>query len=155
RPLLEDHDHHDHHDHDDPDWFEHARELGLGIATSFELWARRGDGSDPDDERPLALLREASLGQPHGSTLEPYRAAWTLYAPLGGPLWLSPDRVLPITLGFENEQVVALAAADVNVLLSGMAIGHGVAVELLLHDRLRFEPADAPAFELEVGELWG
>jgi len=142
--LLDDHDDHD-----------HPRELGLGIATSFELWVRRGDGRDRDDERPLALLRDASLSNPLTGTSEPHKAAWTLYAPLGGALWLSPDRVLPIILGFENDQVVARAAADVNVILAGAPVGYGVAVELLLHDRLRFEPASGPAFEVEVGEPWG
>jgi hypothetical protein len=132
---------------DDPDAeFGRGRELGLGIATSFELWARRSD-----DERPLALLREAGLGDADPGPA----SAWTTFVPLGGPLWLSPDRVLPLTLGFEHDQVVALAAGDVDVALAGAAVGRGAAIELLLHDRLRFSPAHAPAFELEIGELWG
>ena len=133
----------------DLDGDQQARELGLGIATTLELWSRRGDGVDRDDERPLALLREAGLAERSG---EPHKLAWTLFAPLGGPLWLTPDRVLPLTLGFEDEQVVLLAEPGINVILAGMPVGQGVAIELLTHDRVRFELPDASAIELEVEE---
>jgi tetratricopeptide (TPR) repeat protein len=126
-----------------------ARELALGIATSFDLWLRTGSSSG--DERPVVLLRQAGIGDAG----EPHKRAWTLFAPLGGPLWLTPTRALPITLGFEHEQIVVLAAADVQVSLAGTPVGRGAAIELLLHDRVRFEPADGPAFEIEVEELWG
>ncbi len=132
----------------------YARELGLGIATTFELWMRRGDGDVPEDERPIALLREAGVAK-RLDRAEPHKLAWTLYTPLGGALWLTPERALPITLGFEQEQIVALAAADVQVSLNGAPVGPGAAIELLMHDRVRFEPRAEPAFELEVGELWG
>jgi tetratricopeptide (TPR) repeat protein len=130
-----------------------ARELALGIATSFDLWLRAGAGAGAGagDERPVVLLRQAGVDD-HG---EPHKRAWTLFAPLGGPLWLTPTRALPITLGFEHEQIVALAGPDVQVSLAGTPVGHGAAIELLLHDRLRLEPADGPAFEIEVEELWG
>jgi hypothetical protein len=131
----------------------YARELGLGIATTFELWSRRGDGHDPDDERPLALLREQGVAA-RAERSEPHKLAWTLFAPLGGPLWLTPERVLPLTLGFEGEQVVLLADARVNVLLGGAPVGHGASIELLTHDRVRFELPNGLAYELEVEEPW-
>ena len=138
-----------------------ARELGLGIATTFELWLRAGAAADArghDDDRPVVLLRQLGLTdglERAGERGEPHKLAWTLYAPLGGPLWLTPEQSLPITLGFEQDQVVLLAAPDVQVGLAGVPIGAGVAVELLVHDRVRFEPARGPAFEIEVEEPWG
>jgi tetratricopeptide (TPR) repeat protein len=131
----------------------HARELGLGIATTLEIWTRRG-GQDSEDERPIALLRQAGVGN-QTERGEPHKLAWTLFAPLGGRLWMTPERALPITLGFEGDQVVVLADANVDVILAGTPLGRGAAIELLIHDRLRFEPAGAPAFELEVEEPWG
>ncbi|HLT39321.1 MAG TPA: FHA domain-containing protein, partial [Enhygromyxa sp.] len=131
-----------------------VRELGLGIATTFELWTQRGGAGDDGDERPIALLREAGVAD-RSAPGEPHKLAWTLFMPLGGPLWLTPERVLPVTLGFEDDQLVALADADVNVVLAGTPVGRGVAIELLVHDRLRFEPPGAGPFEIEVGEPWG
>ncbi|KIG18231.1 hypothetical protein DB30_01735 [Enhygromyxa salina] len=129
-----------------------ARALALGIASSFELWSRRGSHDDNDDQRPLALLREAGLTRPP----DRLNTAWTSFAPLGGPLWISPGEHLPIALGFEGEQVVARASHDWMVSLSGSPLGVGEPVELLVHDRVRFEPthdAAGPAFELEVTAL--
>lgn len=124
-------------------------ELALGIASSFQLHTH----ADAGDPRPVVLLREAGL------TAAPDRllTAWTSFAPLGGPLWSSPTQRLPLTLEFEAEQVVARAAADVMVSLAGAPVGLGEPVELLVHDRVRFEPGrrGVPAFELEVVRLWG
>lgn len=130
-----------------------VRELGLGIATTFELWTQRG-ANEGDDARPIALLREAGIAERVGRG-EPHELAWTLFAPLGGPLWLSPEVILPITIGFEGDQVVALADTQVDVRLAGEPVGRGVAIELLLADRLRFETAGDLRFELEIGESWG
>lgn len=129
------------------------RELALGIATTFDLWIRGGDGPRSDDERPLALLREHGVVQ-RAEGSEPHKLAWSLFAPLGGPLWITPERVLPITLGFEGEQVVLLAEPQVNVLLGGTPVGRGAAIELLTHDRVRFELPTGIAYELEVEEPW-
>ncbi|MFO7562398.1 MAG: FHA domain-containing protein [Enhygromyxa sp.] len=129
-----------------------ARELGLGIATTFELWTGRGRAED--DARPIALLREAGTAERAGPG-EPHKLAWTLFAPLGGPLWLTPERTLPLTIGFEGDQVVALAGPKVEVSLAGVPLGRGVAVELLIHDRLRFEVGAELRFELEIEEPWG
>jgi tetratricopeptide (TPR) repeat protein len=132
-------------------------ELGLGIATTFDLWTQRGNegGGDGDDERPIALLREAGIQDRADTSGEPHKLAWTLFAPLGGALWLTPDRALPVTIGFENDQVVALARPDVNVSLAGIPLGRGVAIELLIHDRLRIEAGPQLRFEIEVEEPWG
>lgn len=123
-------------------------ELALGIASSFELHTH----ADAGDPRPVVLLREAGL------TAAPDRllTAWTAFAPLGGPLWSTPTQRLPLTLEFEADQVVARAAADVMVSLAGVPVGLGEPVELLVHDRVRFEPGrhGVPAFELEVVRLW-
>ncbi|PRP92431.1 FHA domain protein [Enhygromyxa salina] len=143
-----------------------ARVLALGIASSFELWSRRGPGGGPQrapagragsstdevdhDQRPLALLREAGLDL----AADRLATAWTAFAPLGGPLWITPTRRLPVALNFEGERVVALAAPGVRVSLAGAPVGPGEAIELLVHDRARFEPPGDPAFELEVCELY-
>jgi tetratricopeptide (TPR) repeat protein len=121
-----------------------ARELALGIASSFELWSRGA-------QRPRALLREAGVTHPP----DRLSAAWTLFAPLGGPLWISPGVQLPISLDFEGDQVVARARHDLLVSLGGSPLGPGEPVELLSYDRVRFEFADAqtPAFDLEVTAL--
>jgi tetratricopeptide (TPR) repeat protein len=124
-----------------------VRELALGIATSFELWSGHGG-----DRRPLALLREA--GQDDRPRPERLVDAWTLFVPLGGPLWVTPRLALPIELDFEGDHIVALAAPQIQVSLAGTPVGPGEPVELLVHDRVRFEPADAPAFELEVLSPW-
>jgi tetratricopeptide (TPR) repeat protein len=128
---------------------EQRSELALGIASSFELHTH----TDAGDPRPVVLLREAGL------TAAPDRllTAWTSFAPLGGPLWATPTQRLPLTLEFEAEQVVARADSDVMVSLAGTAVGLGEPVELLVHDRVRFEPSrpGIPAFELEVVRLWG
>jgi hypothetical protein len=129
-------------------------ELGLGIATTFELWSGRGDGQDHDDERPIALLREHGVAD-RSERPDAHKLAWTLFAPLGGPVWLTPEQRLPITLGFEGDQVVLLAAARVNVILAGMPIGQRAAIELLMHDRLRLELPGGLHYELEVEEPWG
>ena len=72
-----------------------VRELGLGIATTFELWTQRGGAGADGDERPIALLREAGVAD-RSEPGEPHKLAWTLFTPLGGPLWLTPERLLPI-----------------------------------------------------------
>ncbi|PRP97300.1 FHA domain-containing protein [Enhygromyxa salina] len=128
-----------------------ARSLALGIASSFDLWSCRGSGSD-EDQRPLALLREAGLSHPP----DRLNSAWTSFAPLGGPLWISPTEHLPIALGFEGDQVVARTTPDWMVSLAGGPLGVGEPVELLVHDRVRFDPTHdgaGPAFEFEVTPL--
>jgi tetratricopeptide (TPR) repeat protein len=124
---------------------EQRSELALGIASSFDLWAH----TDSKDPRPVVLLRETGLAAP-----DRLLTAWTVFAPLGGPLWATPTQRLPVTLDFEAEQVVARAAADVMVSLAGAPVGLGEPVELLVHDRVRFETSKT-AFELEVVRLWG
>jgi tetratricopeptide (TPR) repeat protein len=128
---------------------EQRSELALGIASSFELHTH----TDAGDPRPVVLLREAGLIAASDRLL----TAWTSFAPLGGPLWATPTQRLPLTLEFEAEQVVARADSDVMVSLAGTAVGLGEPVELLVHDRVRFEPTrpGIPAFELEVVRLWG
>jgi hypothetical protein len=127
---------------------EQHRELALGIASSFDLHTH----ADPGDPRPVVLLREVGL------TAAPDRllTAWTSFAPLGGPLWTTPTQRLPLTLEFQAEQVVARADSDVMVSLAGAPVGYGEPVELLVHDRVRFEPSrrGVPGFELEVVRLW-
>jgi tetratricopeptide (TPR) repeat protein len=128
---------------------EQRSELALGIASSFELHAHAD--AVFGDSRPVVLLREAGLVAAPDRLL----TAWTCFAPLGGPLWTTPTQRLPLTIDFEAEQVVARAAADVMVSLAGTPVGLGEPVELLVHDRVRFEPRrqGAPAFELEVVRL--
>jgi tetratricopeptide (TPR) repeat protein len=129
---------------------EQRSELGLGIASNFDLYVcAHADAKDP---RPVVLLREAGLAAP-----DRLLSAWTVFAPLGGPLWITPTQRLPLTLEFEAEQVVARAAPDVLVSLGGAPVGPGEPVELLVHDRVRFEPGgrNVAAFELEVVRLWG
>lgn len=125
---------------------EQRSEIALGIAASFELHLHADAGF-----RPIALLREAHLEAPPDRLL----TAWTVFAPLGGPLWSTPSQRWPLTLDFEGEHVVARAGADVMVSLAGTPVGFGEPVELLVHDRVRFEPGRGGAFELEVVRLWG
>jgi tetratricopeptide (TPR) repeat protein len=129
---------------------EQRSELALGIASNFDLHVcAHADAKDP---RPVVLLREAGLAAP-----DRLLSAWTVFAPLGGPLWITPTQRLPLTLEFEAEQIVARASADVLVSLAGAPVGPGEPVELLVHDRVRFEPGgrNVAAFELEVVRLWG
>jgi tetratricopeptide (TPR) repeat protein len=119
-------------------------ELALGIAASFELHLHADSGF-----RPLALLREAGLDAPPDRLL----SAWTLFAPLGGPLWTAPDQRWPLTIDFEADYAVARAGADVMVSLGGSPVGLGEPVELLVHDRVQFEPRGGTGFELEVVRL--
>lgn len=126
---------------------EQTSELALGIATSFVLHTRAGPRGDA---RPLALLRDAKLG-PAADRLT---TAWTAFAPLGASLWPTPDERLPISIEFDGEQVIARPEPDIHVSLAGRPVGLGEPIELLLHDRVRFEPQRGTAFELEVLSLW-
>ena len=115
-------------------------ELALGIATSFALHHPR------DQARPVALLRAAAI------TELPDRPsfAWTLFLPLGGPLWTAPDQRWPLTLEFVEGRPVLSCAADTWVQLRGEPLGPGAAVELLIDDRLRIEPRVGEPFEIEI-----
>lgn len=120
-----------------------ARELALGIATSFELW------SWIDDGRPLALLRDARLFDAPPRDRD---RAWTAFAPLGGPLALSPELRAPFELVSEGGFLVVRPAPAVMVTLAGLPVGPGEPIELLARDRVRFE-LDGETWELEVEDL--
>lgn len=126
-------------------------ELALGIASSFTLHTRAGPRGDA---RPVALLREAKLSAPPDRPV----TAWTAYAPLGCALWLTPELRLPLSIEFDGDQVIARPDDDIAVSLAGAPVGIGEPIELLVHDRARFEPrtgtgtgaGTGTAFELEV-----
>ena len=119
-----------------------ASELALGIAAAFDLAVLR------DGERPLALLRAAGLDGPSDSPT----TAWTLFAPLGGPVYLDPDHRLPLALGFEGPHSVLACAPQLSASLGGTPLGPGAVVELLLGDQLELRAGDF-ALELELREL--
>jgi hypothetical protein len=117
-------------------------ELALGIAASFDLHHPR------DRSRPSALLRAQSIREPADRSAH----AWILFVPLGGSLWTSPTRRWPLTLEFVEGHALLTAEADTRVWLRDEALGPGASIELLVHDRVRFEPPGGPAFELEIVE---
>nr|WP_255216588.1 FHA domain-containing protein [Pseudenhygromyxa sp. WMMC2535] len=121
-------------------------ELGLGIAASFELWTL------PDPAHPSALVRDARFS---GEPSEGLERAWTLFAPHGGPLWLHPERRLPLSLRFAEDHVVLTASPEIQITLDHTPVGAGVSVELLVGDRLRVEGRGMGAgVELEILEVW-
>ncbi|MFV8756803.1 FHA domain-containing protein [Nannocystaceae bacterium ST9] len=124
-------------------------ELALGIAASFALHRPSALDRTSALRHPIALLRSRSIDAPPDRLVH----AWTLFAPQGGSLWTSPTRRWPFELEFVGGQVVLTARADTWVSLRGEPIGPGASIELLVHDRVRFEPAGAAAFEIEIVEL--
>gem|GEM_PF-1808017 len=141
-------------------------ELALGVAASFELLARpptSGSGESSGQPiipiiptAPTALLREAGAS----GTPDTLARAWTLFAPLGGQLWLDPERPLPARIGFVGDHVELTADPDFRIELDGVPVGPGVTIELLTHDRIRLiraygDGGSSPGdLEIEVRGLW-
>ncbi len=98
-------------------------ELGLGFATPLHIEPRF------DAEGHAVVL----LGAPAGR--DPLAPEWTVFMPLGGPLWVDPGRRIPAQLHFEPPCMVLDADPGVQVRLFGAALGHGARVGLLVHDR--------------------
>lgn len=94
-------------------------ELGLGLGTSVEVHPLRRDQGELG-----ALVR--ARGAP----------AWLLFLPEGGPVWLAPDRPLPVRLDLRPPFIGLQVAAGVQSHLGSEPLGPGASVELLLGDRL-------------------
>jgi hypothetical protein len=101
-----------------------------------------------DEPRPSALLRASSIREPP----ERLAHAWMLFLPLGGALWTSPTQRWPLTLEFVEGRALLTASPDTRLVLQDEPLGLGASVELLIHDRLRLEPAEGPAFEIQIVE---
>jgi tetratricopeptide (TPR) repeat protein len=94
-------------------------ELGLGLGAAVEVHPLRRDQGELG-----ALVR------PRGTP------GWTLFLPGGGPLWLTPDRPLPVRVDLRAPFVALQVAPGVHAHLGGEPLGTGANVELLLGDRL-------------------
>ncbi|EDM77560.1 hypothetical protein PPSIR1_09660 [Plesiocystis pacifica SIR-1] len=120
-------------------------ELALGIAASFDLAVRVLEA----DPRPVALVREASVDAPP-TTLN---TAWTLFLPVGGPLWPSPEAPLPLRLRFDGDHLELLPDPQVRLSLDGVPAGVGTAIEVLVRDRVELTTPGGERLELEIEEL--
>lgn len=75
-----------------------------------------------------------------GALLRPFgAAAWTLYLPGGGPLWLAPDLPIPAVLTPRPPFLVLQIAAGVRAALGGEPLGPGADIELLRGDRVHLD----------------
>ncbi|MEE9384965.1 MAG: FHA domain-containing protein [Nannocystaceae bacterium] len=119
-------------DPDSPGEIHDGGELGLGVATTFEIIP----GEELDSE-PTALIR------PVGDM------NWWLFAPHGGPLRLAPQQRAPATIRFRDPFFCLTLDADTEGVLNSEHLLRGGQIELLIGDELRLgDPARA--VELEV-----
>jgi len=98
-------------------------ELGLGFGASVTV-------------RPLHDPARAGA-QELGVLLQPRGvAAWTLFLPEGGPLWLDPDHALPVRVDVRPPFIGLQLAPGIAAHLGGHPLGSGAGLELLIGDRL-------------------
>lgn len=75
-----------------------------------------------------------------GALLRPVgAAAWTLYLPGGGPLWLAPDRPIPALLEPRGAFIGLQVAPGVRASLGAEPLGPGADLELLHGDRVHLD----------------
>lgn len=101
-------------------------ELGLGPATTVRVV-------------PIVGKEGAAVGAIVAAAGEIRQHVWL---PGGGPLWLTPDIVVPARLLFEDQAVVLDLAAGVHARLHDHPLAPGASIELMLGDRVSLR--DAP-----------
>lgn len=103
----------------EPTILEEPGELGLGLGTGVEV-------------HPLSRAHGelGALVRPRGAP------AWLLYLPEGGPVWLTPQKPLPIRLDLRPPFIGLQVASGVQSHLGSEPLGPGASVELLIGDRI-------------------
>ncbi|MBL9106856.1 MAG: FHA domain-containing protein [Myxococcales bacterium] len=117
----------------EPALLEEVGELGLGLGTAVDVHPLRRDQGELG-----ALVRARGAGP------------WLLFLPEGGPVWLTPERALPLRLDLRPPFIGLTVAPGVAAHLGSEPLGVGASVELLIGDRLHLALPEG-RFTLEVG----
>jgi hypothetical protein len=107
-------------------------ELGLGFSTALEV-------------APIP-----SRGGVVGALVGGAERDWALFLPHGGPLLLDPGLLAPAAIEMRHGMVTLVGASSASAWLGDHPLGRGAVIELLVHDRIRFEVAGEPSLRLEV-----
>lgn len=116
----------------EPETLRERGELGLGFATALEV-------------APIPS-RDGVVGALVGGT----DRDWALFVPRGGPLLLDPGQLAPAAIEVRRGVVTLVCASTASTWLGDQPLGRGAVIELLVHDRIRFEVAGEPSLKLEV-----
>ncbi|MBV1861399.1 MAG: FHA domain-containing protein, partial [Nannocystaceae bacterium] len=124
-----------------------ATDLGSKVGTFWDGQALMpGEATPLEGPGVLALGMTAELevvpvegnaGAIHGALVRASPgAAWILFLPNGGPVWLAPDIKVPARVLFDRGLVTFDLAAGVGATLGGRPLGAGANIEFMLGDRL-------------------
>lgn len=124
-----------------------ATDLGSKLGSFWQ-----GEPLEPGEATPLSSRGELGLGgadvvevvplaghhgEPCGALLRAgHRDAWSLYLPQGGPLVLAPDVRVPARVLFDRGWVVLDLGSGVAADLGRHRLSPGMAIELLVGDRV-------------------